>query len=99
MKIKSIHELGHIIRDRRRALGWDQQRLADEAGVSRQWILQLEAGKARAAVELVLRTLRALRLSLDINPSEIRETAEPADLTSVPDIDLDRIIENARGRR
>ncbi|WP_442942212.1 helix-turn-helix transcriptional regulator [Nonomuraea sp. NBC_00507] len=36
-------ELGALIRERRRALGRTQQAVADEVGVSRQWIVRLEA--------------------------------------------------------
>ncbi len=41
-------------------LGLDQASLATRVGVSRQWIVAVEAGKARAEVGLVLRTLTAV---------------------------------------
>ena len=59
MRIRSVPELGLIIRERRRKLGLGQRALAAKVGVSRQWIVEVEQGKARAAVGLLLRTLAA----------------------------------------
>jgi len=71
MLVRTPGDLGKLIRVRRRALGLGQQELADRVGVSRLWIVEFERGKPRAEVGLVLRTLNALGLELDI-------TDEPA---------------------
>jgi HTH-type transcriptional regulator/antitoxin HipB len=52
------------IRDRRRALSLDQAALAERVGVSRQWIIEAEKGKPRAAIGLVPRTLEVLGIEL-----------------------------------
>lgn len=70
MKISTIRDLSALIRHQRRKLGWDQQTLAERAGVSRYWVIDVENGKSGASVALVLRTLRALGLSLDVTESQ-----------------------------
>ena len=60
MPIRTPIDLGALIRERRRRNGWDQQTLADKIGVSRQWVIEIEKGKPRAEVGLVLRALDAL---------------------------------------
>ena len=67
MNILNEVDLGRAIRQRRKDLGWDQASLATRAGVGRQWVVEVEKGKARAEVGLVLRTLRTLGLSLDLS--------------------------------
>ena len=67
MNIRSPLDLGLIIRQRRRDLGLNQTELASRVGVGRQWIVAIEHGKARAELGLVLRTLAALNLTLDVD--------------------------------
>ncbi|WP_294996268.1 helix-turn-helix transcriptional regulator [uncultured Stenotrophomonas sp.] len=62
--LKTTEDLGLTIRQRRRALGWDQAGLAERAGVSRQWIIDIEKGKPRAEMYLVLRVMNVLGLRL-----------------------------------
>ena len=98
MIVRTSTELGLLIRERRRALGLDQQALAKKVGVSRLWVIEIEKGKPRAEVGLVLRALLALDLDLDVSAEP---TATPvkrrAEAISVPDIDA--IVRNARKRR
>jgi len=70
MKVSTIRDLSALIRHQRRKLGWDQQTLAERAGVSRYWVIDVENGKPGAGVALVLRTLRALGLSVDVTESQ-----------------------------
>ena len=65
MRIKSVGNLGDLVRDQRKQRGWSQTRLAEKVGVSRLWISQLENGKESVEFGLVLKTLRALDLLLD----------------------------------
>jgi HTH-type transcriptional regulator / antitoxin HipB len=93
MHIRTARDLGLVIADRRRQLALDQAELARRAGVSRQWIVAIEKGKPRAEIGLVLRTLRALDMDIwlgELPSSEI----DPA-----PRVDLDRVLEKARGKR
>lgn len=62
--IKTPQDLAAVIRSRRKQLGWDQATLARQVGVSRQWVIDVEKGKPRAELELILRSLNALGLSL-----------------------------------
>lgn len=66
MTARTPEEIGAIVRRQRLLLGLDQGTLADEVGVTRQWLIQLEHGKAGARLGLVLRTLAALDLRLDL---------------------------------
>jgi y4mF family transcriptional regulator len=70
LRIASSRELGRYVRERRRELKQTQAGLAEAAGVSRRWLSDLEAGKPTAAVGLVLRTLQALELVVDLQLDE-----------------------------
>ncbi len=93
MPIRTPRDLGATLRSHRRRRGLDQQELASKIGVSRQWLVEVEKGKPRAEVGLILRALQALDLRL-----ELVETAVPtADAGPAPDID--QIVDSARGTR
>ena len=94
MRIRTTTDIGLVIRDRRRKLGLDQRVLADRVGVSRQWIVEIEKGKPRAEVGLLLRTLETLGLDLMV---DARDTSALEPTVSVVDIDIDAVIDNARG--
>lgn len=64
MRVRTPLDFGLIIRNRRRKLGLSQSALAERAGVGRQWLVEVERGKARAEMGLVLRTLAALDIEL-----------------------------------
>ena len=64
MRLKTTADFGAAIREKRRALALDQATLAEQVGVSRQWIIEVEKGKPRAAMQLVLRTLDELGIEL-----------------------------------
>ena len=96
MLLRTPRDFGLLIRDHRRKRALSQQRLADLVGVSRQWVVEIERGKPRAELVLVLRTLSALDVGLVV------AGADPgAEAASIPEasIDLDGIIEGARGGR
>jgi HTH-type transcriptional regulator/antitoxin HipB len=94
MRIRTPTDLGAAIRDRRTKLGLGQATLAQEVGVSRQWIVEVEKGKPRAEVGLLLRTIQALGIAL------ITETTAPEKKRSCSDaVDIDSIVAAARERR
>ena len=68
--VRTVEALGAAIRKRRRKMGWDQQELAQRVRVSRQWIVEIEAGKPRAEIGLLLNTLQALDLRMEIVPED-----------------------------
>lgn len=94
MDIHTERDLGLVIRQRRRDLGLDQEALAARAGVSRQWVVEVEKGKPRAEVGLVLRLLRVLGLELRAGDPE---SAPAAGTPLLGLIDVDAIVDRARG--
>lgn len=94
MRFRSPVELGAIIRERRRRLGLEQKALAERVGVSRQWIIDIEKGKPRAALGLVLRTVNELGVLLDASDEPVRPSRRS---TAAPDINS--IIAAARKPR
>lgn len=93
MLIRTPRELGATIRDHRRQQGLDQQELASKIGVSRQWVVEVEKGKPRAEVGLVLRALDALGVTLSLARPQPTKAAEMG-----PEIDIDQIVDNAKGK-
>jgi HTH-type transcriptional regulator/antitoxin HipB len=90
--LRTPADVGALIRDRRRALGLDQADLANQVGVSRLWINQVERGKPGASIGLVLRTLMALGLELSTNARG--KTPTPA-----VTLDIDAVVEAASDKR
>jgi HTH-type transcriptional regulator/antitoxin HipB len=67
MKIRNIKDLGAYLRARRSELRMDQATLAGKARTSRKWLIEVENGKPGAELGLVLRTLRALDVAVDLS--------------------------------
>lgn len=57
---RSAALFGEELRERRRAAGWTQARLAEAAGVHEKYVSMLETGVRQPALETVLRVCRAL---------------------------------------
>ena len=74
-------------------MGLNQADLASRAGVSRKWIYEFEAGKARAELGLVLRVLDALGLALDLTSSDDQATSQAGET-----VDLDALLDEHRRR-
>lgn len=94
MIISNPSELGALIRDRRIKKGLDQMSLAQRAGTSRKWLIEVEQGKPRAAIGLILRTLRVLDVSLQANDAN-NSRAFP---DFGPSIDINKHLEKLRKR-
>jgi len=74
----------------------DLEQLAKKVGVNRRWVLEVERGKPRAEISLVLKTLDALGLSLSIDSkTAVRRRGGP----EIDSVDIDAIIENAKRTR
>lgn len=114
MHIKTVKDIGLVIRDRRRELRMGQHALADAIGVSRQWIVQVEKGKPRAEAGLLIRALAALGLEIAIDqmkPSQAKWAPTPSGKKGQQrskrndpdgreyDVDIDAVIEKARGAK
>ncbi len=79
-----------MVRETRLKLNLSQAQLAGRAGVSRLWIVHLEKGKSTAQLDLVLRTLDILGLSLELTQKAFK--SQPGS------IDLDQLLKTKTGR-
>jgi HTH-type transcriptional regulator/antitoxin HipB len=93
MYVRTPFDLGSAIREQRRRLSISQQKLADAVGVSRQWLVEVERGKPRVELGLVLKTLAALGLRVALDDGE---TAGRGDQAVAPPPDIDAIVARAR---
>ena len=94
MRLRTALDLGLTIRDHRRHRGLSQQALAERIGVSRQWVVEMEGGKERAEVGLVMRALLALGAELSVNLPGV--PSHPSATARLSKIDLDAIVARAR---
>jgi HTH-type transcriptional regulator/antitoxin HipB len=92
MLTRTPADLGAVIRDRRKQLKRNQATLADEIGVSRQWLIELEHGHPRAELGLVLRVLDALGINLD---ADIAQAKTPRPGT----VDINAIVAKAKKKK
>jgi HTH-type transcriptional regulator / antitoxin HipB len=97
-RIRTARELGATIRDRRGQLGWSQGELAVAAGVSRQWLSELESGKQTAEVGLVLRVFDALDLDLVPQSRQAEGPERRVGADTVAAVDLDDVLNDYRHR-
>jgi HTH-type transcriptional regulator/antitoxin HipB len=98
MLVRTPSDLGALIRDRRRKLGLDQRALAQKAGTSRKWLVEVENGKPRAEIGLILRTLKALGIELNASPG--RDLPHPKSRQrNVEQINLDSILDSLKKRQ
>ena len=65
---RTVGHLGLELRRLRQEAGLTQAELAERAGVSRRWISQVERGHERAEAGNLMRVVRALGLSLRLEP-------------------------------
>jgi HTH-type transcriptional regulator / antitoxin HipB len=93
MQIRTAKDIGALIRDQRKNQKLDQAELAEKVGVNRRWVLEVERGKPRAEIGLVLKTLDALGLTLSIEGEAVKRRPGGREIESV---DIDAIIENAK---
>jgi putative transcriptional regulator len=55
----------NLVHDSRQRLGWSQQRLADELGVSRQTIISIERGRFDPSLPLAFRLAAVFNSTLE----------------------------------
>ena len=92
MFIRTPRDLGAAIRDRRRRRrGWSQRELAEKVGASRQWVNEVEKGKTRTEIGLALRALDALDVNLRLDHDDRTDDEDDS-------LDIDEIVDNARGK-
>ncbi len=89
MKVQSPQDLGILVREERKKLGWTQAELADRVGVKPLWISAFERGKTTAQIGLVFRTIKALGLNISVGKAE-----RPGGVGTV--IDLEALVQTMR---
>jgi HTH-type transcriptional regulator/antitoxin HipB len=93
MLVRTPSDLGALIRDQRKQLGLDQSALAKRIGVSRQWVIGVEQGHARAALGLVLRAIDALDIRLQASVEKKSPRGQSASA-----VDINAIVAKAKKR-
>ena len=63
--IREAHDLGIVVRARRKALGYSQARVADLCGTGTRFISDLENGKATIELGKALSVLSALGVDIE----------------------------------
>ncbi len=91
MFVRTPAELGAVIRDRRKQLKFNQSTFSKKIGVSRQWVIEIERGHARAELGLVLRALDFLNINLDAS-------IDQAKVSTSPTVDINAIVSQAKRR-
>lgn len=94
LRIRSATDVADIVRAARRRRRMTQSDLALAAGVSRRWIVDLEAGKPRAELALVLAVLDALGTPLTVETPDGPTTDSPG---PTPGLDLDDHLSRLAG--
>jgi HTH-type transcriptional regulator / antitoxin HipB len=97
MRIRTATDLGAFIRERRTRLGMDQISLAKKAGTSRKWLVEVEQGKPGAEIGLILRTLKSLEVSIDLEANLAADSSvatSPAGKAKAPDIN--RVLDSLK---
>jgi y4mF family transcriptional regulator len=90
MFIRRPNDIGALVRATRQARGLNQQELADKLGVSRWWVNEFERGKPTARLDIVLRALAELEITLSAHvQGQTRQAIEPASSR----IDIDAIAD------
>jgi y4mF family transcriptional regulator len=70
MRVRTMADLGAALQDARERRGLTQVDLARRAGVSREWLVKVEAGRTPAEMTRVLAVVAELGLVLDLQRPE-----------------------------
>jgi HTH-type transcriptional regulator/antitoxin HipB len=93
MRVRTDTDLGAFIRERRTKLGMDQITLAKKTGTSRKWLVEVEQGKPRAEIGLILRTLKSLGVYIDLKSDS---SPEPSSTAKTKKPDINQILANLK---
>ena len=97
MRLRSPMDFAVLVHQRRRELKLSQSELARRAGTSREWIVDLEKGKPRVPLSLVLRALRALQIAIvTAEDPGMRGTAAKQKRAGGSAADIDEILKKLR---
>lgn len=83
MLVKTMGDLGVLVRSARTAAGMTQADLAARLRMSRDWVIRLEKGHPRLEAQRVLDALRVVGVSLEATlpelPANVRHNRSPGD--------------------
>lgn len=82
MQVRTVRDLGAMVRTTRRAHGLTQADLADRLRVSRDWVVRLEQGSPRLETQKVLDALGVLGLTLEVANAQPTRTTTTANATT-----------------
>lgn len=99
MLLRNAREVGDLIVDGRRRLRWSQLDLAQRAGVSRQWVSQVENGKTTVGFDLVLAALHALGYAVYAQSKDWQESTQDSASSRTPLTRQGRSLGTQRSRR
>lgn len=80
MFIRRAGDVGALVRSQRKAANLTQGELAERLGTSQRWVSELERGKATIELEMALRALTALGVTLSAAPPSSEAPAGEAKL-------------------
>jgi HTH-type transcriptional regulator/antitoxin HipB len=87
-RIRTPIDVGSLIRSSRQDKHLTLEELAERAGVSRRWLIQVEHGHPRAELSHILRVFEALEIAIEAQPgSSPRVTSTSAPRRPNPDLD------------
>ncbi len=78
MQVRTVRDLGALVRSARRAQGLTQTDLAERLRVSRDWIVRLEQGSPRLEAQKMLDALGVLGLTIEVSSAEPTQRSTPA---------------------
>jgi len=106
IRVRTPKDIGIMIRQHRKAQNLSQAELAKKAVVSRQWIVEVEQGKARAEIDGVFRLLRVLGVGVFVEMAQPVAPFEPyarrptrASASRKQPIDINAIIDSSRKKK
>jgi transcriptional regulator with XRE-family HTH domain len=72
MQVKTMGDVGALVRSARTARGMTQADLAEQLRISRDWVVRLEKGHPRLEAQRVLDALRVVGIGLEATVPEAR---------------------------
>lgn len=77
---RTPQQIGAVIRRRRKALGWSQTRLGEQAGLRQETVSLIETGNPATRLETILAVLAALDLEFQVVQRSKGSAADIEDL-------------------
>ncbi|MFV8170914.1 helix-turn-helix domain-containing protein [Mycolicibacterium peregrinum] len=85
MQVKTMGDVGALVRAARTARGMTQAELAEQLRMSRDWVVRLEKGHPRLEAQRVLDALRVVGVSLEATAPEAPSNARKRTRKGAPE--------------